>query len=320
MRNRRRRTLASGESGTPSPMKKTIQTNRVRKDPATLVDELIQRRNSIRECEEKQRDLRREMIKAGRLELARQSLRTPMELEDLAGFLWYGRPMVVMEETMIPSRPLKRSIRFPVKPQSINRKFPKKFVMTQCDGESRPLTKSRAVAITNQWHAVKAMIAKKVRSDLFDRLKVAARGGGEIIDQPKMIRELAIETARWRYPLEEWATIFPDAALAGDYDFIKRIVDQWTEPAPLDLQYWAIAFFWNGFESVGLASRVPPLKYWRDKAACEFVSWKCRGDSISIDAYKACKKKLGLRSGKPKLVTFAEYTRQRKDYRLYCER
>lgn len=136
MRNRRRRKqLASGESS---------------KDPATLVDELIQCRNSIRECEEKQKDLRREMMKAGRLDLARQFLRTPMELEDLAGFLWYGRPMVVMEETMIPSRPLKRSIRCQVKPVPINPTFQKQFVIERSDdGETRRLTKSRADAITS---------------------------------------------------------------------------------------------------------------------------------------------------------------------------
>jgi hypothetical protein len=142
-----------------------------------LVDELIQRRNSIRESEEKLRGIRSEFIKAGRLDLARQTLGTPAELTDLAGFLWYQQRMVISEETMMPSRPSKHSIRFPIKPQSTNRKFSQKeFVMERRDGEGRPLTKSRARAITISFNeGVKPMIAAKIRSDVLDRRAGMAR-------------------------------------------------------------------------------------------------------------------------------------------------
>ena len=298
---------------------------------AAVVDEFLEAANSIREAEREMRNCRLKMIETGRLDLARQMLETPHELKELAKFLWYGEPILIAEETIMPSRPLKSWIRCQVTPRPINREFSKQFLLERSDdgvhdlidevcqamGEMRRLTKFSADALTSSWDAVKPMIATKIKSDFLDRSNVARRGG-EVISQQKMIRELVIETARFRYPLEECATIFPDAALAGDYDFIKRIVDRWTEPVPLDLQYLAIAFFWHGFESVGLGGQVPPLRHWSDKAACEFVSFIC-GESLSIHAYKACKKKLGLRSDKPKLVTFATYTRRGKGHLLHCE-
>jgi hypothetical protein len=186
------------------------------------------------------------------------------------------------------------------------------------DDETLGLTKSREDTLMSSWDAVKPMIAAKIRSDVLDRHS-AARRHGEIISEQEMVRELAIETARWRYTLEEWATIFPDAALAGDYDFIRRIVGKWTEPPAIDLRYWVIACFWHGFESVGLGNRVPPLKHWSNKAARELVAFWC-AEPISVDAYKALKKKMGRRSEKPKLVTFATYTRRGKEHLLHCER
>src|SRR5439155_26386587 len=130
---------------------------------------------------------------------------------------------------------------------------------------------SREDAVARYVDALREMASAKIKSDLSERWKGRARQGSEIMSQPRMIRELAIETA-WRYPLEEWAMIFPDAALAGDYDFIKRVVARCTDPhAVLDFQYSVIALSWYGFEWLALASRVPALKHWSDKAACEFV-------------------------------------------------
>ena len=254
------------------------------------LDELIQLADSIRECEEKLGERRGEMIKTGQSGLARQFLNTPAELRELAGCLWYGRPAVFTEQTMmIPSRPSKSRIRCEVKSLPINGRSPRKFELVRSDeSETRPLTKSRADAIASRFDAVKPMIAAKAKSDFLD----ATRKRGETINKPKIIRELAIKIAPWSYPLEEWATIFPDAALAKDYDFIKRIVDQFVEPPVYDICYWAIAFSWDGFECFGLPNQVPPLKHWRDKAACEYVSWKI-GESISIDAYRRPRKSWG---------------------------
>jgi hypothetical protein len=262
--------------------------------------------NEICECEKETRAFRVEAIIAGRLDLARQFLRTPVELKDLAEFLWYGRALVTLEKTT------------KAEAAPINQRFPKKFGMRRSDG--RPFAKARADTFLSCFDALTPVIATKIKSDVLDRCN-SARRHGKIISKPQMIRELAIETAPWRYPLEEWATIFPDAALAGDYDFVKRVVDRCTEPPQvLDLQYWGIAFSWPGFEWLGLANRVPPLKHWRDKAACEFAAWWSGDDSITIDAYKARKKKLGLRSEKLKLVMSAKYTRRGKLHLLVCER
>lgn len=282
---------------------------------APLVTKLVEGRKRIRESEEELRNIRREAIKAGRFDLARQSLETPSELQDLAELLWYDRPIVITEETLMPSRPSKRS---QVKPAPIDVKFQKKFVMQRSDGQ--PFPKARADTLLRCLAALRPLIATKIKSDVLDRCYVARRGG-KIISQQQLVRELAIETAPLLYPLEEWATIFPDAALVKDYDFINRIIARFTEtPQVLDLQYGGIAFSWPGFEWLGLANRVPPLKHWSDKAACEFVAWWIGNKEFTINAYKARKKKLGLRSEKPKLVTFAEYTRLDKKHLLHCER
>jgi hypothetical protein len=168
-------------------------------------------------------------------------------------------------------------------PGRSKREFHKKFAMQRFDGELRPFTKSREDALSRYVDTLKEMASAKIKSDLFERSKAAARKRSEIMSQPRMIRELAIETA-WRYPLEEWATIFPDAALAGDYDFIKRTVARCTDPhAVLDFQYSAIALSWHGFEWLALASRVPALKHWSDKPACEFVRFMSGGDDGAID-------------------------------------
>ena len=285
---------ASGESDTHSPKATVPEDN---SQTSALVTKLFELKNRSLQLEKEQRALRMQAIKEGELELARQFLDTPGELKDLAQFLWYDKPIVQLD-----GKPK-------VKAATIDQRFAKKFVLERVEGRTRRLTKSRADAIAERFDAIKPMIATKVKADLFD----AARKGDQTVSDPKMVRELAIETAPWRYPLEEWATIFPDAALAGDHDFIKRIVDGFTEASPIRLHCWIIAFSWHGFEWRGLSKQVPPLKHWCDKAACEFVSWMS-SDPISINAYKAYKKKLGLRREQPTLVAFAEC---KKDC-LYC--
>ena len=193
-----------------------LSKNRFRKENvnvAEVVDRYAELSNEIRETEKEKRVLRRQAIQSGRLDLARQFLDTPSELRDLADFLWYGVALVTVRGTA------------EIEPGPIKWKFQRKFTMQRFDGELRPFTKSREDALSRYVDTLKEMASAKIKSDLSERSKAAARKGSEIMSQPRMIRELAIETA-WRYPLEEWATIFPDAALAGDYDFIKRTVER----------------------------------------------------------------------------------------------
>jgi hypothetical protein len=169
-------TRASGESGTRST-KTGAPKNK--DETSARVTELFEVRNKTRELESEQRVLRAEAIKAGGLELARQFLDTPSELKDLAQFLWYDKPIVQL--TGEPK----------VKAATIDQGFPKKFVLERVEGRRRRLTKSRADAIAERFDAIKPMIATKIKADLFD----AARKGGQTISEPKMVRELAIETA-----------------------------------------------------------------------------------------------------------------------------
>ena len=81
------------------------------KDPAAFVDRWLQLVNRIHEKEEKMTACRREFITAGRMDIARKMLYTPWELKELAGFLWYGQPIVITEETMMPSLELVKCIR-----------------------------------------------------------------------------------------------------------------------------------------------------------------------------------------------------------------
>ena len=82
-------------------------------------------------------------------------LETPHELKELAKFLWYGEPILIAKETIMPSRPLKSWIRCQVTPRPINREFSKQFLLERSDdgvhdlnrqslpgdGEMRRLTK-----------------------------------------------------------------------------------------------------------------------------------------------------------------------------------
>ncbi len=124
------------------------------------------------------------------------------------------------------------------------------------------------------------------------------------------MREHAIELA-WMHPLEEWACIFPEAVLAGDTDFIEKIIASHARgPRALDNIDAMFAANWYSMHE----NTVPPLAYWSDKAACEFICF-VTGENLKLSAYKKRKQRLELRSRKPVLVTFAECA-QRNDQRL----
>jgi hypothetical protein len=74
---------------------------------------------------------------------------------------------------------------------------------------------------------------------------------------------VAIELAPM-YSIEEWACIFRDAAVAGDIEFIEKIIaslrpvirgGRWQ--LPFSKEYIALAIYWSGFHAVGF----PPLKH-----------------------------------------------------------
>ena len=118
-----------------------------------------------------------------------------------------------------------------------------------------------------------------------------------------VIKKISIQLAPCLLPFEEWSTIFQYAALAGDYDFIERSVARYREKQTLfdDRDIYEIGTHWH----FGPAERIPPLKYWSDKAACEFIQF-ISGERSTLNAYKLRKSRIGFHSEKPTLVSFAE--------------
>ena len=81
-----------------------------------------------------------------------------------------------------------------------------------------------------------------------------------------------------------------------------------------------LSFFWHGFHAVNLEAKVPPLKYWSDKAAWQFVQFATGNDELTLKNYQQHKTRCGLRREKPVLVTFAEYSNESSIARLVCRR
>jgi hypothetical protein len=131
---------------------------------------------------------------------------------------------------------------------------------------------------------------------------------------------LAIELAPI-LPLEEWACIFPDAAAAGDTKFIRDIVASHRRgPKPLSDEYGALCIFWHGFCGAGCEGNIPPLKFWSDKAAWQFVQFVTGNNKLTLKNYQQHKTRCGLHSEKPVLVTFADYSNEHAIERLVCRR
>jgi len=275
------------------------------------VDRFIENRDALREHEKKARACSKELIAAGELRIARHFLEAPADLKDLADLLFYGEPILMLTDKKTETKGAPTAASFPKKFKLKHSKVTKSFEFPSAHAEQIADTaaakvKSKIIERFRKGLRETADVLKKFPELLSDgSMPSAGRDSYDLkFSQTKMIREQAIETA-WLYPLEEWAMIFPDAALAGDCDFIIRVVDRCKNPPKaLDSINSLIAVSWHGFEQLKLADRVPPLKYWSDQAACEFVSFMM-GKDIALTTYKNRKSDLRLHSEKPTLVSEA---------------
>jgi hypothetical protein len=279
---------------------------RSKKEIATLVDRGAHLHEQILKDEESQREIRARLMKAGRPDLAQKFLSAPVALRDLAGVLWRGEALVTFStpETEEPVSAVQ---------------YPKKFTLKRRSHENWR-------QVDENWyrqfgrHVLRIWTAK-TQADLTQRTRAAAkRGGQNVIDSQCVLRQLAIELAPV-YPLEEWACIFPQAVSAGDAKFMEEIIaSHRRERTPLSKEYSTLAIFWHGFHAAGYEAKVPPLKYWSDKSAWQFVQFATGNDKLTLSNYQQHKARSGLHSKKPVLVTFADYSNEGTIERLVCRR
>jgi hypothetical protein len=131
--------------------------------------------------------------------------------------------------------------------------------------------------------------------------KIIAKSKG--FPSEHIIKQISIQLAPFMVPIEEWAYIFQYAALMDDLDFIGRSVARYREKPTLadDRDIYEIVTHWH----LGPAQKIPPLKYWSDKAACEFIQFKS-GKHSTLNAYKLRKSRIDFHSEKLTLVSFAD--------------
>jgi hypothetical protein len=285
--------------------------HQVRKSPseiAALVDEGARLDSDIREGEQARRELRYKLKQAGRLDLARKFLQAPGPLRDLADLLWYNEAIVAFPDAH--GRPLSAA------------DFPeKRFRLIHSDVHVLTAVRSDGQPAMIKLPPIGRLIEL---STALLRSKFAWRSKG--VQRGRSAKELfMIEMAPSLFAFEEWACIFPDAALAGDYDFIERIVARFRDPRawPLeDKDLLSIGLYWDSFKALGSADMIPPLKHWKDRAACEFVRFitRTRDHELTLAAYQKRKSRLRLHSKKPTLVTGARYICEGDTHSLKCWR
>jgi hypothetical protein len=131
--------------------------------------------------------------------------------------------------------------------------------------------------------------------------KIIARSKGSPSEH--IIRQISIQLAPFLFPIEEWAYIFQYAALMDDLDFTGRSVARYRERPTLadDRDIYEFVTHWH----IGPAQKIPPLKYWSDKAACEFIQFKS-GKHSTLNAYKLRKSRIDFHREKPTLVSYAD--------------
>jgi len=285
---------------------------------AAVVDRAGHRQDEIDLIVDEARELRAKLLSLGRCDLARRFVTTPTYLRDFADYLWFNKAWVSFEKRD-PPQPQQRIVS--------TAQFKEKFTMTRQDGgpsnSEVPGHERRKSALARHSEAIWMMWLAKKNSDVQDRIRKAKKAGRTVSVQA-LEREAAIETG-WLFPLEEWATIFPDAALAGDYDFIERIVQRFKEkdvrPLFRSPECQIIALFWHGFEYLGAVEFIPPLKNWTDKAACEFIRFMSPDNrAFDVRRYKQWKSDLGLKRERPTLVSEAEYEQRGATHTLKCRR
>ena len=305
-------------------MSRKIQKNGRRKSAtkiAALVDKGGRLDSEVRKHEVTLSEVRKKLKQAGRLDLARKYLEAPTALRDVAGLLWRNEALVAFQEKDDSDEKSKAvsAADFPEKQFTLTRSDSspwEKFTVKRSDGKSATMTLPAIEVLVE-------MRLAKFCANIAERLNARARRNNAVFDEKQFYREFMIESW-WMFSLEEWACVFPDVALAGDRDFIEQIVKQFGKTPPdwtNDRDIKSIGVFWHGFELLDTADTIPPLKHWSRKAACEFVRFFNGDDKLSLTAYKERKTRLRLHSEKPKLVTWAEYTRKGSDtHRLVCKR
>jgi hypothetical protein len=289
------------------------KTHKTTSEIAKLVDRGGELQAEVAQDEEVLRAIRAKLVELGRTDLAREVLAAPVALRDFAGFVWGSQAIVTFGK--------KNNRATGNMSPAASTNFPKQFKLERLEGRRSGGVQQTQDFLKRFGDPLLKMALAKWQSNFIERVRAQQKAGKmNLVDRKAVLRELAIQTAL-AYPLEEWATIFPDAALAGDHEFIKEIVARHTQDARplLDTRFTSIAFYWYGFDLLGEAKKIPPLKHWSDKAACEFVGF-ISGESLKVSTYQQRKKRLGLYSEKPTLVTWAEHTHDGKIHRLVCQR
>ena len=288
----------------------------------SIVDRAAAKQAEIVKLEELQRETRRKFIQAGRPDLNRRFLSAPAFLRQLAGFLWRNEPLVGF---LTRSQALKPGTWRTEEEESISAlNYPKQFTLVRRSCENW-------CEVKEDWYRgfgrhLLQMWAVKKEADVTRRIKTAGKRRQNVTDERSILRQVAIELAPM-YSFEEWACIFPDAAAAGDTEFIEEIIaflrpvileGRWR--LPFSKEYLALAIYWHGFHAVGLENKVPPLKHWSDKAAWQFVKFATGNDKLDLSNYQIHKARFELHSEKPVLVGFADYCTDGTIERLTCRR
>jgi hypothetical protein len=276
-----------------------------------FVDESVRLADRIREDQRRMAEIRDRLKEAGRPDLARKFLQTPMELDDLAGFLWRSEALVVFGRN---TEEQDRNAKPPVT------EYQKRLTLEYSKrSEENPAPRSPSLHhadLERFAESVTSMFLAKIMSELRARYRRV-----RMMDEKSILREALIKCAPL-YDLVEWACIFPDALAAGDCDFVTKIISSHDGNSPAGVlrgHYRTIAKYWSGegFDSLGLAGKVPALKYWSDRAASAFIGF-IEGRPLRVTNYQQCKSRLGLHSEKPTLVTGARYSCEGDTHRLKC--
>jgi hypothetical protein len=103
--------------------------------------------------------------------------------------------------------------------------FPKQFNLERVEGRERSGHVQTQDFLNRFGDPLSKMAFAKWQSNFIERFRAQQKSGKtNLIDGKAVLRELAIQVAA-AYPLEEWATIFPDAALAGDHELSRTPPD-----------------------------------------------------------------------------------------------
>jgi hypothetical protein len=242
------------------------------------------------------RTLRRGSMKAHKT--VRRISATPIVLKNLARFLWHNEPLVISKDRV--TEPPKTE-------------FPKRFTLRRSGSLRTAPYFSWFIERKLNPEFFKSLLLRRLREEQQSRkgnVKYWGDKAKAFLVSRSDLREVAIECAL-AFSLKEWEGIFLDAFQADDYDFVRRVIGRHQRPPSLgggDARDASIICFWESFQAADLDEKVPPLKYWRDKAVAEFIRFITGERSLELSAYQQRKKRAGLKSEKRKFVNWANYT------------